>query len=331
MNTNGHEKTSQNMNSAINSVRPVVFTCDQAYAMPLATALRSIAESNRSDWPLNFHILSNGFTEATRDAVSRSLPAGSATIRWVPIDLQAFDGLSAWAGSTKMNYARLLVPKLFPASTQRILYLDPDILVTARLSTLWETDLEGAVIGAVLDTGVDPLLRTGNLSGRNIPTVARYFNAGVLVIDLPRWRSERISERALEYLRWNPQTFFSDQDALNVACAGRWKPLGSTWNFQRHLDYPIERIEAGSRPAVVHFVATPKPWDPASLSHNSAFYEGFRSRTRFARTKSDKVRDAGVRLWAVFKRWFANHLIGIRAWTYFRSVTAKSFAAHRPT
>ncbi|HTO04959.1 MAG TPA: glycosyltransferase family 8 protein [Opitutus sp.] len=319
------------MNDVINSIRPVVFTCDQAYAMPLATALRSIAESNQADWPLNIHILSNGFTEATRYAVSGSLPSGSASIRWRPVDVRAFDGLSSWAGATRKNYARLLIPKLFPASTERILYLDPDIIVMDRLHALWTTDLEGAAIGAVLDTGVDPLLRAGKLADRNVPRVDSYFNSGAMLIDLPRWRSERISERALEYLRQNPATFFSDQDAFNVACDGRWKPLDGKWNYQRHLDGSIDNIEPASRPTIVHFVSTPKPWDPTSLSENAAFYDDYRRRTRFARTKTDKFRDICVRFWTLFKRWLSNHLIGVRAWTYLKSIIAKTFPAHRPT
>ena len=36
---------------------PIVLACDKRYAMPLATTLRSIVDTNRSGGPLEFHVL----------------------------------------------------------------------------------------------------------------------------------------------------------------------------------------------------------------------------------------------------------------------------------
>ena len=41
---------------------PIVLACDQNYAMPLATTLRSLVDSNRRHWPLDITVLSDGFT-----------------------------------------------------------------------------------------------------------------------------------------------------------------------------------------------------------------------------------------------------------------------------
>ncbi len=125
------------------------------------------------------------------------------------------------------------------------MYLDADILVLDDLESLWETDLEGAVVGAVLD-GLDPKLKHGDPGFEEVPRVQDYFNSGVLLIDLGRWREERISERALELLINHPQSLFSDQDALNIVCDGRWKKLDPRWNFQDYYEKK-ENLGYGSR------------------------------------------------------------------------------------
>jgi len=276
--------------------RPLVLACDEAYAMPLGTTLRSIVETNRSCWPIEFYVLSEAFSEDTRIRVFDSLPKGSASIRWVPVDLELFQEFSTMPWISKMTYARFLIPRVFPDTISKVLYLDVDLLVLDDLDPLWETDLEGAVVGAVLDK-VDEQIKGGEAGFEALPRVRDYFNAGVLLIDLNRWREERISEKALEYLIQHPRSLYSDQDALNVVCDGFWKKLDARWNFQKHWENRILDMSPEQRPRIVHFVTRAKPWDPRIPNVNASFYDAFRSRTCFARTPRDKMRDIFKGIW----------------------------------
>ena len=60
----------------MNSGCPLVLACDDAYAMPLATTLRSLAEANQSRWPLDVTVLTDDASETTRAMVDASLPIG---------------------------------------------------------------------------------------------------------------------------------------------------------------------------------------------------------------------------------------------------------------
>lgn len=275
--------------------QPVVLACDEAYAMPLATALRSIIDSNTSGEPLEFHVLTTGMLEATRVRVFDSLPAGSASIRWVPVRLDAFLECQTRSHISKMTYARLLIPSILPGAAKAI-YLDADILVFSDLTPLWATDLQGAVVGAVLD-GMDAQLKNQEPSLEEVPRVAGYFNAGVLLMDLDLWRSRQISERALDYLARHPQSPFSDQDALNVACDGQWKRLDARWNCQAHLEHhAIQDMLPEQRPGIMHFVTAGKPWNLWVPNANAVVYDAFRSRTLFARTVFDRAQDQLLRI-----------------------------------
>jgi lipopolysaccharide biosynthesis glycosyltransferase len=277
---------------------PIVLACDTGYAMQLATTLRSIVEANRSGWPLEFHVLSDGFTEATKVRVLNSLPERSASIHWISIDLSPFEQFWTRRDVSKMTFARLLIPKVFPDTVSRVLYLDTDILVLDDLKPLWEADLDGAILGAVLDN-MDQYFKSDKpiFAGyEDAPRVQNYFNAGVLVIDLDRWRKEEVSAKALAYMNQHPQTPFMDQDAINFVCDGHWKKLDQRWNFHDCWNRRISNFSPYDRPAIAHFVSYMKPWDVSMLSVNASFYDTFRSRTCFARTPLEKLKDSTQRI-----------------------------------
>lgn len=300
--------------------------------MPLAVALTSIVAANRNAWPVEFHIIYAGMSEATRAKLTRTLPDGSASFRWLELD-QVEAGwlcnLPPYNGS-RMIYARFLIPAIFPEDTPRVLYLDVDIVVMDALAPLWDTPLNGAILGAVTDGGVDPLLKRGLLTERRVARVRDYFNAGMLLIDLPRWRCEQVSERARAYLERNPDTFYHDQDALNATCENRWHPLPRRWNFQPQPDQRIDSLDAADRPAVVHFVSTPKPWDPRSLSVNSRLHDRFRRRTLYARTWRERTHDALVAAWTRAKRCLKRRVLGPALYERIRTLGRRSLTTGAP-
>ncbi len=280
--------------------RLLVLACDEAYAMPLATTLRSIVDADTSGGVLEFHVLTTGMAARTRARVLGSLPAGRASIEWHKVELDAFLDCATRPHISKMTYARLLLPIMFPGIS-KLLYLDADILVLRDLGPLWTTELKGAVVGAVVD-GMDAEMKAGQPGLEGVARVQHYFNAGVLLIDLDRWRRERVSERALDYLMRHPDTPFSDQDALNAACDGRWLPLDPQWNCQAHLDrHCLADMPPHRRPGIIHFVTAGKPWNRWVPNANAEAYDAARSRTMFARTLPERALDLALQLGCLVK------------------------------
>lgn len=276
----------------------LVLLADERYAMPLATTLSSIARSNRRYWPIQVHVLQDGMSERSRQRVLDSLPSNSIALVWHGVDLSSFASLSTLPHISRMTYARFLIDQCLPQSLRRVLYLDTDILVLADLEQLWRADLRGAIIGAVPDRHIDAMLNAHcDIRTHDVPQVRAYLNAGVMVINLSRWRETRVSERALEYLVRHPATPYADQDALNVACDGEWTPVDERYNFQVHWGIDLARTECMARPAVVHFVTSQKPWKARSVSINAAFYDAFRDRTAFRRGRIERLRDWTLTQW----------------------------------
>lgn len=267
--------------------------CDEGYAMPLATALRSLADSNGRNWPLTVYVLTDKFSENGKNEVARSLPAEAMQLNWVHVDLNQFNGLKTIGHISRMTFARLVLSDLLPASIRRVIYLDGDLLVLRELDALWHTDLGGACVGAVRDAWIDKVIQGCSMDAADaspdIPKVEKYFNAGVLLIDLDRWRAQGIGAKALQYLAEHPRTPYSDQDALNVALDGNWAAVSGDWNFQGHISTRISKLP--QPPAIVHFITGAKPWMREHGTPNERLFDSYRRKTRFARGTAEYMSD----------------------------------------
>lgn len=185
-----------------------------------------------------------------------------------PVDASIFDGLPVrWHISVETWY-RLLLPRLLP-DVERVLYIDADAIVTAELDALWQTDMGehsvAAVDNAFIAQSRDRVRKLGLGTGR-------YFNGGVLLLDLARLRAADWTARALDYAQRHADTLaLLDQDVMNILLGPHRLTLSPRWNCQNSVFYFTDSRahfgEAASReatenPAIVHFEGPgmAKPW-----------------------------------------------------------------------
>jgi lipopolysaccharide biosynthesis glycosyltransferase len=207
------------------------------------------------------YVLDGGLRERSWARLGRSLAATGRAHELVRLRpaMARFTGLPQDWGSSVMTYARLALPEL--VDEQRLIYIDADMIVQADVSPLAELDLQGAVVAAAPDVITGTLGNEGlPVQELGLPPDDPYLQAGFLVIDLPRWRTEKVSERVLAYLRdWPRHARYWDQSALNVVLHRRWQALPANWNM------PAWWAEAGQGGChldgeILHFVGPHKPW-----------------------------------------------------------------------
>ncbi len=247
----------------------VAFCFDDHLALPGAAALLSLIDTNPA---VCVHILTDPRPDAA--PLLRSIAAARgvdlAIIDRAPERAHGVGRESDYGRSSTATYRRAFLADLIPG-LDRILYLDADLIVRASLSDLWSTDLTGAALGAV----VDPWMATIGAMSAAFPD--GYFNAGVLLIDLAKWRDEQVSARFVDDIRRrrrsgeDPRAHSHDQTPLNEVLRGRWRALSPRWNFTTHLTprlagelaIPASDYAAmAADPAIVHFLGSHKPWVP---------------------------------------------------------------------
>ncbi|MEE2641752.1 MAG: glycosyltransferase family 8 protein [Planctomycetota bacterium] len=276
---------------SVRSTDPLlVCATDDAYVMPLAAMLYSAGQNLRVGSELHVLILDGGVSEENRHRLKESLADHPIHLEWVTFNAEILQNFQVSHHVSHTAYYRLLLSEVLPASIHKILYLDCDLLIRGDLVELWEMDLEGATIGAVPDIacpnidashGMDnfrlanPYLASfcpvGNYEELGIDSKARYFNSGVMLIDLQQWRQRNISQRLIDCMRENEEHIWCwDQYALNVVLHDQWKEIGLQWNLGSHaFEYPDARYSPVSGedfdlmledPQVVHFTTEWKPW-----------------------------------------------------------------------
>lgn len=255
----------------------VVVTTDERYAMPTAACIRSVIDSRAPGDTLHVAVLGSDLSEQTRARLLRSWRAARCATTFVPVDLTRFAGLpirsAVGATVTTGVYTRLLVGDLLPSDWQRVVYLDSDTITRHSLADLWNTNLDGDILGAVRDDYVPTIS-----SPYGLPTWRQlgldpdlpYFNSGVMLIDLNAWRRDNIGSRTLRYLTEHRDDIrLFDQDALNAVAAGRWSELDTVWNvtgFWRKQHRRTGRHSGILDDARIrHFAGYGKPWDPEPL------------------------------------------------------------------
>lgn len=285
---------------SINDHPVIVFAINEAYAMPLATTMRSIVENNTDLCPFDFRVLIEYIPAEIRDKVEKSLPPEAATIRWIQINLGELGSAHPPEYASGIINARLLIPLLI-TDVERVLYFDADTLVLGDVEPLWSLDLSGAPIGAVVD-GMNSFLQANDPSVFDLPRVRKYFNSGVLVIDVHAWKRLGVTERAVDYIRRFPRSRHPDQDALNWTFDGAWKEIDWRWNCQAHLNYhDVSVMQNKDKPYILHFVTSGKPWNAWVQNANSKLYDSVRDRTLFIRTTQDRIRDSLIVIARYFK------------------------------
>ena len=252
---------------------------DRRYALPLAVMLRSALVNLNPEVRIEAHIVDDGLSVADRDKVEASLPA-NVLLHWVVRPRAEFDGLPKWGRMSLTTYHKLTLEEWLPSRVKKVIWLDADLLVLGDLARLWEANLGSHLALAAQDILVPYVSsRFGIAAYRELGLTrqARYFNAGVMLIDVARWRRDEVAAHAFDYLRrYHDRVFFWDQEALNAVLAGQWEVLDPRWNWNPLIDRLSARKRALDKtmcdPWIIHFIGNLKPWTYFGSSRDQVLY-----------------------------------------------------------
>ena len=258
----------------------LVVGADQNYAIGLAVALQSALENYGGERQVSVFVLDGGILPWQRERIERILARFSARCTWIAPNMSLLRDLKTAHHFRTSAYLRLLIPALLPADIHKAIYLDSDLLVEADLAGLWKTDLSGVYLAAAQDSVV-PLVSSpaGLLNYQKLGFVpeAKYFNSGVLVLNLAIWRAEDFGQRVMTYIYQNPQYIrLPDQDGLNAVAAGKWRELNACWNR-----LPQDADNRG--PQIVHFLTNRKPWQGFRLGSSGTRWQSCLRRSGYLR------------------------------------------------
>ena len=260
----------------------VVTGADDDFALPMAVTLYSTLVNLERGRSVALYIMDGGISDRNRRRLIQTLKAPDirAQITWLTPDLMRLEDLPVAGWLAPATYLRLFIPDLLPSDCDRALYLDSDLVVEGDVGHLWEQDLRDVRAYGVPNYS-SPIVAwkreaVSMFRSFGLSPETPFCNAGVLLLNLKRWREEQLAQQALDLARRFalPE---SDQDAINIAVAGQWGVLDARWNVQlsaiqrygRFLTSSLSLSEQDAAQAcaalqerayILHFTSVNKPW-----------------------------------------------------------------------
>lgn len=261
----------------------VVIASDDNYVPHLGALICSIFDNINEGAAIDLIVLDGGITEANKRMLKALIPEDSC-LHFIPMQDEFGDSFTHMHFS-RATFYRLILDKLLQ-SREKVIYVDCDTICLGDLLELWKIDLGGRPVAAVHDyimeyfcsqrvlsadfTGSRPALSYLQEYVGILPhNCNKYFQAGVLIMDLQRIREMRISERMTDSLQ-KERYWFLDQDVLNKYLCGLQLELPAEWNFINCTDEITQFLEksrarelltAKDNPKLIHYAGyESKPW-----------------------------------------------------------------------
>ncbi|MBQ8261053.1 MAG: glycosyltransferase family 8 protein [Lachnospiraceae bacterium] len=239
----------------------ICYIADENYKIPLAVSIASVLYNAKDD-DIRFWII----TENSNNMDELKLCNKNIKIVYVDCEKTINNIESKKCNATKISMLKFFIPDIL-CDVEKVLYLDGDTIVQDDLQQLYSTDIREYFLAAVPDAG-----DAAELSFRIGIEAEKYFNSGVMLMNLVKMRRDGVVKKLIDY-RMNGFNFFQDQDAFNYVCKGKVKYCDLSYNFlsslirkkdlnqlNQKLDSQMSSLDELLDMQVVIHLTDSKPW-----------------------------------------------------------------------
>ena len=250
---------------------PIFFAVDDGYCPFLAVAIQSMIDNASPENHYSIKVLNTDISRENKDKISK-YKRENISIEFVDLNYyirKVKDKLYTRDYYSKTTYFRLFIPNLYP-QYDKVLYLDSDIVILDDIANLFDTDLGDNLVAAAPDDVIQfhPVFQTYAEKVVGVADYRRYFNAGVLLMNLHQLRRFKFQEKFVYLLDKIKFSVAQDQDYLNRLCKGRVKLLDRVWN-RMPIEDPKIRAEDVK---LVHYNLAFKPWHFEDILYKEFFW-----------------------------------------------------------
>lgn len=245
----------------------IAFGISKTFTYPVGVLITSILENNK-DMKINFHIfVDDKIEDKELNRFKELVEFYDTDIIIYEIDNSEFLNLDD-REFTIATYYRFAIPYQLKDLTDKYLYIDADMIAIRDLKDYLNINIENKIAAVVDDFTLD---KVGNPI--LLAEDKKYFNAGMMYINLNLWMKEQVSEKSVSILRevnLDPKQKIKygyefrcfDQDALNIVLKNKVKYIEPKYNFLANIslkhnknlqNVPMDTI-------FIHYHGFNKPW-----------------------------------------------------------------------
>jgi len=243
----------------------------------MGVALCSIFENKKDGYKIDVYVLDGGIKEDNKNKLKILEDRYNFKINYITIDTSFFKDLYISEHITQATYYRIMIPELIP-NIQKILYLDCDIIANNDIKELYDINIDNYFFAAIEEKDEFTINRIKKLE---LPINSKYFNAGVMLINIKKWKQSNSSKDIINFIKKNKDKFENcyfiawDQDALNAIMYDKWLNISFKYNYIESFlrIYPLEIANIEDKILIIHYTNL-KPWNYLCLHplRNLYFY-----------------------------------------------------------
>lgn len=258
----------------------VAMTLDSEYLRGSIAAVHSVLKHASCPENIFFHFISAEFDPASPRVLTQLVRSTFPSLNFKVYIFREDTVINLISSSIRealenpLNYARNYLGDILDPCVERVIYLDSDLVLVDDIHKLWNTTLTGSkIIGApeychanftkyFTDTfWSDPVL--SRVFGSRKPC---YFNTGVMVMDLVKWREGNYRKRIENWMELQRQKRIYELGSLPpflLVFAGHVEAIDHQWN-QHGLGG--DNVKGSCRPlhpgpvSLLHWSGKGKPW-----------------------------------------------------------------------
>ncbi|WP_121640545.1 glycosyltransferase family 8 protein [Virgibacillus sp. Bac330] len=264
----------------------ILVTIDANYMHPLKVMLHSLFSHHPED-SFCIYLMHSSLTNDETNTLSDYIESHGHELQVITLENHHFADAPVIKHFSKEMYYRLLAYKFLPNSLDRVLYLDPDILIINSVHDLYQMDMANYLYAAAYHDRT-PITNINKLRLRPYDVEA-YYNSGVLLLNLTEQRKHIYEQAIYEFVEVNKKKLIlPDQDILNGLYAKQIKDIDEVrYNFDARFYYyykitsknKIDMDFVINNTSIIHFCGKKKPW---YKTYYGSFHSLYKHYERFA-------------------------------------------------
>lgn len=261
-------------------------TLNAGYLKQLTVMLFSLLKANPATG-VSLYVLHTSLTEAHFKQLSDICPE-RLEIHSIAIP-EGFLAHAPTSGRYPVEmYYRIFAAQLLPETVDRILYLDPDLVVLNPLDALYTLEFGDNLFAAASHISPKSKLTLVNDLRLSMPQGSSYINSGVMMMNIEALRREQNQDEVFDYIETHkPVLMLPDQDVLNAVYATRIVTVDHLrYNLSErcfHLynirpenwEHPLTLDWVRQNTCIVHYCGRNKPWKENYIGDLDRFYLEF--------------------------------------------------------
>lgn len=252
----------------------IAYGVDKNFLFGAAISINSVLINN-IDTDFNFHLFTDYIDDEYIQRFQKMITKYNSNIIIYLLDAEALKQLSISDFWSYATYFRLIAFEYLSTNINSILYLDADVICKGNLKELFQLNLANSFAAVVLD--VDNMQQSSATRLKLTDLNGKYFNAGVIYVNLKKWIENDLSKKSLELVRGKTnfgKLKYLDQDALNILFQTQNIYLSRDYNCIYTLknelayhDLSKYKNTITDSTILIHYTGVTKPWHTWGINY----------------------------------------------------------------